>query len=165
MESFNLTQWLAAHRSELEPPLTNKVIWGDAELMVIIAVGPHVHADYHVNPFEEFFYQLNGNTELDLVVNGKPETKTLRQGDVLLLPPCIPHSPQRPDKESVTLVVERRRPEGLMDAFEWYCKSCHRLAFRQEIHRSRFAEELASVWQAYHHSASRCASCGALLPQ
>jgi hypothetical protein len=40
---------------------------------------------------------------------------------VYLLPPRVPHSPQRPENESLGLVIERNRDvETEMDCLRWY---------------------------------------------
>ena len=44
----------------------------------------------------------------------------IKEGDVFLLPPNVPHSPQRlPD--TVGVVVEYARSEGEPDGLLWYC--------------------------------------------
>lgn len=159
LEVINLMRWLSTHRKAGGQAFTNKIIWEDADLMTIVAVGPHYHSDYHINPFEEVFYQLAGETMLSLVIDGRPVTKELREGDVFLLPPKIPHSPQRPEG-SITLVVERTRPRAFLDAFEWYCSSCWHCLDRRELHRSEFDTRLGEVFQAFRSSASVCPRCG-----
>lgn len=44
----------------------------------------------------------------------------IKQGEMYLLPPRIPHSPQRATKGSVGLVVERRRRPTELDCLRWY---------------------------------------------
>jgi hypothetical protein len=48
----------------------------------------------------------------------------IREGDVFLLPAHMRHSPQRPQEGSIGLVIEPARPEGALDAIEWYCFDC-----------------------------------------
>ena len=40
-----------------------------------------------------------------------------------MLPPLIPHSPQRPDN-TVGMVVERVRKPGEVDHLVWFCDGC-----------------------------------------
>ena len=54
------------------------------------------------------------------------------EGSVLLLPAHVRHSPQRPVPGSVGLVIERPRPVGEVDGFEWYCPRCGSLVHRSE---------------------------------
>ena len=52
--------WLDEHSHLLKPPVGNKQIWEDADLMVTVVGGPNKRTDYHDDPAEEFFYQLKG---------------------------------------------------------------------------------------------------------
>ena len=47
----------------------------------------------------------------------------IREGEMFLLPPRIPHSPQRP-AGTVGLVLERRRNPGEIDKLLWFCDHC-----------------------------------------
>ena len=80
-----------------------------------------------------FFYQVRGNAWLSLWIDGKPERVDLKEGDIFLLPPHVRHSPQRPETGSACLVIERQRPPGLLDGFEWYCPQCGHLVHRVEV--------------------------------
>jgi len=124
LASFNLTQWIDEHAHLLKPPVLNQTVWKDSDFIVMIVGGPNVRTDYHVDPYEEFFYQLKGNMVLKTVEDGALRDVPIGEGNVLLLPPHVPHSPQRPEAGSIGLVVERSRPTGVMDAFEWYCGEC-----------------------------------------
>ena len=46
------------NRAQLTPPMLNKPIWRDSDFVVMILAGPIVRADYHDDPYEEFFFQL-----------------------------------------------------------------------------------------------------------
>jgi len=111
---FNLDAWVAEHRDLLKPPVGNVQIWRDADLMVTIVGGPNQRTDFHDDPIEEFFYQLEGNMVLRVMQEeGKPPLDLqINQGDVFLLPPHVRHSPQRPEAGSIGLVVEFARPGG-----------------------------------------------------
>src|ERR1035438_9288818 len=77
--------------------------------------------DYHDDPTEEFFYQLKGNISLRIMETpGKPPLEIpIKEGEIFLLPKHLRHSPRRP-AETIGVVVEVPRPEGSLDAFEWY---------------------------------------------
>ena len=47
----------------------------------------------------------------------------LKEGDVFMIPPNVPHRPVR-KANTVGLVVEYWRPEGKNDQFVWYCDEC-----------------------------------------
>ncbi len=109
--AFNLREWIDQNRSLLKPPVGNKIVWEDTDFMVMVVGGPNQRKDFHVNPTEEFYYQVEGNIQLKLIENGVHRTVDIREGDIFLLPPQTPHSPQRP-AGTVGMVIERRRPEG-----------------------------------------------------
>ena len=80
----------------------------------------------------------------------------------MLIPPHMPHSPQRPDPESIGMVVERIRPPGVMDAFEWYCENCAKKVWRREVRVDNIVEDLPPVFNEYYDkiAGGNCNSCG-----
>src|SRR3954470_19777534 len=96
LQTINFRRWIDEHRHRLQPPVGNAQIWADREFMVTVVGGPNSRTDYHVNQGEEFFYQLEGDITLRVLLDGKPEDIVIREGDIFLLPPNVPHSPQRP---------------------------------------------------------------------
>ncbi|MBF6986149.1 MULTISPECIES: 3-hydroxyanthranilate 3,4-dioxygenase [Cupriavidus] len=163
---FNFNHWIDAHRHLLKPPVGNQQVWQDADLIVTAVGGPNLRTDYHDDPFEEFFYQLRGNAYLNLMVEGRRERVDLREGDVFLLPPHVRHSPQRPEEDSVCLVIERQRPAGAVDGFEWYCDSCDGLVCRAEVQLRSIVDDLPPLFAAFYASEDkrRCSHCGAIHP-
>ena len=95
---FNLQQWIDDHRHELRPPVANKQVWREADMIVMIVGGGNERNDFHDDPREEFFYQIKGDMELWIWPEPgvDPYPMTIREGDVYLLPPHLRHSPQRP---------------------------------------------------------------------
>ena len=57
---FNLHQWIDEHRHLLKPPVGNQMIH-NGDLMVMVVGGPNQRSDFHVNPTEELFYQMEGD--------------------------------------------------------------------------------------------------------
>ena len=124
MKPLNFRQWIDEHRDLLKPPVGNAQIWeGDREFMVMVVGGPNARTDYHVNEGEEFFYQLEGDIVLRLLQHGKPVDIPIRQGEIFLLPPNMPHSPQRP-ANTVGLVIERGGSPTRRTGFLWFCDAC-----------------------------------------
>jgi 3-hydroxyanthranilate 3,4-dioxygenase len=163
----NLNDWIARNRQSLRPPVGNQQVWPDADLIVTLVGGPNERTDFHDDPLEEFFYQLRGDAWLLIADDKRFERVPLREGDVFLLPPHVRHSPQRPDPESIGLVVERKRPPGLIDAFEWYCARCGSLIHRSECQLQSIVTDLPKIFSAFYASdaqARTCATCGAVHP-
>ena len=165
---FNLMQWVEQHREDLRPPVSNKQIWREADMIVMIVGGGNQRNDYHDDPREEFFYQVKG--DMDLMIwpgeGTEPYSMPIREGEVYLLPPHLRHSPQRPDPESIGLVVEYARDEGELDAFEWVCENCAHLVHRVELQIARIDEDLPPLFAAFHgdEDARTCPNCGTLHP-
>ena len=71
---INLMQFIEENRDQLKPPVNNKVIWKDAELMVMLLGGPNKRRDFHVDPSEEVFYQIQGSCYVEVInAEGKRE--------------------------------------------------------------------------------------------
>ena len=121
---INFKSWIEENRHLLKPPVGNKVVYEDTELIIMVVGGPNTRKDYHIDEGEEFFYQLEGGMVLRIMEDGKPRDIQINEGEIFLLPPKVPHSPQRFDN-TVGLVVERKRGKGELDAFRWYCDECN----------------------------------------
>src|SRR4051812_32922610 len=113
---INFRKWIEDNRHLLKPPVGNRQIWENREFMVTVVGGPNSRTDFHINEGEEFFYQVEGNIVLKVMEKGKLVDVEIREGDIFLLPPRVPHSPQRP-AGTVGLVLERKRLSGELDGF------------------------------------------------
>ncbi|GGO83399.1 3-hydroxyanthranilate 3,4-dioxygenase [Marinobacterium nitratireducens] len=168
LQPFNFQQWIEEHRDLLKPPVNNAQIWDDGELMVTVVGGPNWRTDYHDDPVEEFFYQLEGDMVLRVMEEeGRPPRDiTIREGDIFFLPAHVKHSPQRPVAGSVGLVVEPKRPEGSLDAFEWYCLECNHRVHRVEVQLESIVRDLPPLFERFYNDESlrTCGNCGVLHP-
>lgn len=162
-------KWIDEHAHLLRPPVGNQQIWKDSDFIVTVVGGPNQRTDYHDDPYEEFFYQMRGNASLELRVDGHRERVALKEGAVFLLPPHVRHSPQRPEHDSVCLVIERQRPPGVMDGFEWFCDQpggCGSLVHRVEVQLQSIVDDLPPLFESFYGSLQkrRCAACGMVHP-
>jgi len=109
---------------------------------------------------------VKGNAFLNVMENGKPGRFDLKEGAIFLMPPHLRHSPQRPEAGSVCLVIERTRPEGVKDGFEWYCRKCHHLLHRVEVQLKSIVEDLPPLFERFYSSKAlrTCGKCGAVHP-
>ena len=105
---FNFQKWIDEHRHLLKPPVGNKLVYEDADLIVMVVGGPNARKDYHYNEGEEFFYQMEGNIVVKIQEDGKAVEVPINEGDIFLLPAKVPHSPIR-SENSVGLVIELKR--------------------------------------------------------
>ena len=166
LRPLDFSKWIEEHRHLLKPPVGNAQIWQDTDFIVTVVGGPNHRTDYHDDPYEEFFYQAKGNAFLDVMDNGKPGRFELKEGAIFLMPPHLRHSPQRPEAGSVCLVIERTRPEGVKDGFEWYCRKCHHLLHRVEVQLESIVKDLPPLFERFYSSKElrTCAKCGAVHP-
>lgn len=163
---FNLTQWIEDHRHELKPPVSNKMIFEDTGMIVQIIGGGNTRMDFHDDPVEEFFYQLKGDMLLKVWEGGEFIDVIIKEGDVYMLPAHVRHSPQRPDPESIGLVVEGTRTAEQLDAFEWYCFECNKKVHRIEVKINNIVDNLPPLYDdfAKNVEARTCQHCGMLHP-
>jgi 3-hydroxyanthranilate 3,4-dioxygenase len=164
LQAFNLHRWIEQHRQVLKPPVGNKRVFEDGDFIIMVVGGPNSRQDYHVDPGQEFFYQLEGDIVLRTIQDGRPVAVPIRQGEVFLLPPNMPHSPQRP-ANTVGLVVERQRRAAERDGFQWYCERCGTLLHEEFIELTDIEKELPPVFERFYASRQRrtCSNCGAVL--
>jgi 3-hydroxyanthranilate 3,4-dioxygenase len=161
---FNLKHWIDAHREQLRPPVGNRRLFRDAQFIVMAVGGPNSRKDFHVDPGEEFFYQLEGDLLLRTVQQGRIDELWIREGDVFVLPAGIPHSPQRfPD--TVGLVVERERRRGEIDALEWYCERCESLLHREAFELTDIEAQFPPIFARFFgdRALRTCRQCGAVM--
>lgn len=165
---FNLMAWVEEHRHQLRPPVANKQIWREADMVVMIVGGGNERNDFHDDPREEFFYQVKGDMALWIWPEHgvAPYPMVIREGDVYLLPPHLRHSPQRPDPDSIGLVVEYQRSPGELDGFEWACPDCHQLVHRVEVQVQAIDRDLPPLFAAFDadEEARTCGNCSAMHP-
>jgi 3-hydroxyanthranilate 3,4-dioxygenase len=161
LQAFNLHGWIDQHRHVLKPPVGNKRVFEDGDFIIMVIGGPNLRQDYHVDPGQEFFYQLEGDIVLKTMQDGRPVDVPIRQGEVLLLPPDVPHSPRRP-ANTVGLVVERRRRAGERDGFQWYCERCGTLLHEEFIALTDIEKQLPPVFERFYGSQAwrTCSRCG-----
>jgi 3-hydroxyanthranilate 3,4-dioxygenase len=160
---LNLHAWIDEHRHLLKPPVGNAMIW-NGNFMVMVVGGPNQRSDYHVNPGEELFYQVEGDIVLRVIQDGQPREISIKQGDLFLLPAGIPHSPQRP-ANTVGLVIEQRREEQANDHMRWFCNKCGAVLHDAEFHLVDLGKQLKPIIEQFNGSEElrTCKACGTVL--
>ncbi|AGC42286.1 3-hydroxyanthranilate 3,4-dioxygenase [Myxococcus stipitatus DSM 14675] len=158
---INFKKWIDEHRHLLKPPVGNQLVWADREFMVTVVGGPNARTDYHINEGEEFFYQLEGSMNLRVLDDGKPVDIPIHEGDIYLLPPKLPHSPQRP-AGTVGLVLERRRLPHELDGFMWMCPSCNEKLYEEFVHVTNLVTQLPPIFEHFYGNPENCTckKCG-----
>jgi 3-hydroxyanthranilate 3,4-dioxygenase len=140
------------------------MVFENTEMMIMVVGGPNTRKDYHIDEGEEFFYQLEGNMILRIMDDGKPKDITINEGDIFLLPPRVPHSPQR-FENTIGLVIERKRQYGELDGFQWYCDECNTLLYEEFFTLTDIVKQLPPIFDGFwaNNDARTCKSCSAYL--
>jgi len=162
-QPLNFDHWVRSNTHLLKPPVGNQQIWKNSDLICTVVGGPNQRTDFHVDPYEEYFHQFKGNASLLIADRGKIERVHLREGDIFLLPAFVRHSPQRPEAGSLCTVIERSRPIGVMDAFEWYCAQCGGVVARRELQLQSIVEDLPKAFSSFYDTTEaerKCSHCG-----
>jgi len=161
---FNFKKWIDENRHLLKPPVNNKVVYKDAEFIVMVVGGPNSRKDYHYNESEEFFYQLEGDIVVQIQENGKAVEVPIKEGDIFLLPPKIPHNPRR-FANTIGLVMERRRSTSEKDGLLWFCEKCnhkiHEVYFTLNDIQQQFQSEFKKFYE--NKELRTCNSCGSVM--
>ncbi len=162
---IDFQQWIDAHRDQLRPPIGNKVIWRDGAFICMVVGGPNQRTDYHYDEGPEFFYQLEGEMVLKLMEEGHPRDVPITAGQIFLLPPRVPHSPQRMEN-SIGLVIERERLADEKDGLMWFCQRCNRKLYEEYFTLVDIETQFEQVFQNFYPSRARrtCTDCGYLNP-
>lgn len=161
---FNFKKWIDDNRHLLKPPVNNKVVYKDAEFIVMVVGGPNSRKDYHYNESEEFFYQLEGDIVVTIQEDGKAVQVPIKEGDIFLLPPKVPHNPIR-FKNTIGLVMERKRREGEMDGLMWFCEKCNHKLFEEKFILNDIASQFQGVFEKFYTSKDlrTCKTCGHIM--
>ncbi len=164
LQGINFRQWIDEHRHLLKPPIGNQQVFENAEFIIMVVGGPNARKDYHFNEGEEFFYQVEGDITLKVIDDGTPRDIPIREGEIFLLPARVPHSPQRP-ANTVGLVVERRRLEGELDGFIWFCEECGEKLYDEYFQLENIVTQFPPIVNRFYSSEEHrsCKKCGAVM--
>ncbi|HHP7240418.1 MAG TPA: 3-hydroxyanthranilate 3,4-dioxygenase [Cyclobacteriaceae bacterium] len=162
---FDFKNWINEHRDLLKPPVGNQQVYkNNKDFIVMVVGGPNSRKDYHYNETEEFFYQLQGNIVLKIVEEGKMVDVPIKEGEIFLLPPKVPHSPQR-TAGSIGLVMERYRDTSQKDGFIWFCENCGNRLHEHYEHISDIVKQLPPIMEKFNNSLAlrTCDKCSAVM--
>ena len=157
LTAFNLQRWIDEHREQLQPPVCNQQVFEENDFIVMIVGGPNSRKDYHLDEGPELFYMIEGDMLLKVVVDGEQQDIPIREGEMLLLPPRVPHSPQR-FADTVGLVVERARLPHELDGFMWFCEECSNKLYEEFVYVDDIFERF---WESEKNRT--CSACGAVM--
>ncbi|WP_027137104.1 3-hydroxyanthranilate 3,4-dioxygenase [Gaetbulibacter saemankumensis] len=161
---LNFKAWIEEHRHLLKPPVGNKVVWKDGDFIVMVVGGPNNRKDYHYNETPEFFYQVEGNMILKIMDGDTPKDVHINEGDIYLLPPKVPHSPQR-IANTVGLVIEYPRSKDMEDALQWYCENCNHQLYTESFKLKDIETDMPKIFDKFYSSEAQrtCDKCGTIM--
>jgi 3-hydroxyanthranilate 3,4-dioxygenase len=161
LKAFNLRQWIDENRADWGQ---RRVIWQDSDFIAFVTRGPNRRKDYHINPGDEIFYQLEGELNLHYLKDNQHEIAVLQPGDIFLLPRNTAHSPRRGDG-SWTYVVERQRGKEEIDRFIWPCENCGNKLYETEVRFDDPGDAVRTATDSLKSdpSLTTCKSCGQVL--
>jgi 3-hydroxyanthranilate 3,4-dioxygenase len=144
------------------------VLWQEPDSLVFVARGREYRSEFHINPSDEIMYPIKGDLRLHYRnEQGKEEVAVVPQGSMIHTPAGIPHSPRfAPD--DYLLVVERKRREGEIDRFQWFCPSCDALLHEERCVVDDYRKDpVSKAYQALFDSEANrtCKSCGNVMPK
>ncbi|MDP1747217.1 MAG: 3-hydroxyanthranilate 3,4-dioxygenase [Bacteroidota bacterium] len=158
---LNFKKWIDENRHLLKPPIGNKVVYENTEFIVMVVGGPNSRKDYHYNESEEFFYQLEGDVTVNIQEDGKAVDVAIKEGDIFLLPPKVPHNPKR-GANTIGLVMERRRRENEKDGLLWFCEKCNNKLYEKYFPLTNIMTQFQETFKEFYGSVDlrTCKKCG-----
>ena len=161
---FNFKQWLDDHRHLLRPPVGNQCVYDADDFIVMVVGGPNSRKDYHWDEGEELFYQLQGDILVKVQEDGKSIDIPIREGEIFLLPPRIPHNPIR-GENTIGIVIERKRRPGELDGLLWFCENCNEKLYEEYFQLEDITTQFQSVFSRFYGSEElrKGRKCGAVM--
>lgn len=143
------------------------VLWQEAQSLVFVARGREYRSEFHINPGDEVMYMIKGEMRLHYrTPEGEENVAVIPEGSVIYTPAGIPHSPRFPP-DAFALILERKRQEGEIDRFQWYCPSCDTLLHEESFVVSDYrADPVSQAYKRFFDSEAfrTCKHCGTVMP-
>ncbi len=161
---FSLEAWIAQHMPKALGAIGNKEVFKGSDFIFQIIKGPNARNDFHIDPWDEIFFQLKGHIFVHVIEDGRERRVRIAEGEVFLLPKRTYHSPRRPPG-SVGLVIERPRLKDELDGFAWFCPACANKLHEVEFWCADIETELGRVVGAFNRDEVQrtCKKCGSVL--
>ncbi|ODV80075.1 3-hydroxyanthranilate 3,4-dioxygenase [Suhomyces tanzawaensis NRRL Y-17324] len=161
-QPINIQKWIKENGHLLQPPVNNYCLHRGGFTVMIVG-GPNERTDYHVNQTPEYFHMFKGSMCLKVVDDGEFRDIIIEEGDSFLLPGNTPHNPVR-FADTIGLVVEQDRPEGVNDKLRWYCLNCQQIVHEVEFYCVDLGTQVKEGILAFDGDieARTCGHCGTL---
>jgi len=143
------------------------VLWQYADSLVFVARGREYRSEFHINPSDETMYMIKGEMRLHYRTReGNEEVAVIPEGSLIYTPAGTPHSPRFPP-EAFALISERKRRDGEIDRFQWYCQKCDNLLHEETFIVRDYAEDpVSKAYRRFFDSETfrTCKRCGEVMP-
>jgi 3-hydroxyanthranilate 3,4-dioxygenase len=143
------------------------VLWQHADSLVFVARGREYRSEFHINPSDETMYMIKGEMRLHYRTReGNEEVAVIPEGSLIYTPAGTPHSPRFPP-EAFALISERKRRDGEIDRFQWYCQKCDNLLHEETFIVRDYAEDpVSKAYRRFFDSETfrTCKRCGEVMP-
>jgi 3-hydroxyanthranilate 3,4-dioxygenase len=168
LSTYHLKKWIEKNHSYFNPPFrTNKLLVHEKDFLVMILRGPNTRLDFHIEPGDEFFYQIKGDMELVLKPPGeRRHSVAIKEGEIFVCPGGLPHSPRRfPDTWG--LVIERKRRQEETEEFVWFCEKCDDLVLSRVMNQGSIPAQVSAAYNEFNADSKlrTCTACGYIFPE
>ncbi len=163
----SLWGWIDENQDAFQPPVGNKVVWEDSQFTAMVVRGPNARRDFHLDPFDEIFYQLRGDIVVEyLEPDGQRQSAIVQEGDLFLVPAMVGHSPHRP-ADSWGLVIEIKRSPEHVESLLWLCDRCGAKIHEATMYVANIETELKAAIERFDadEQLRTCSSCGYVQPE
>jgi len=168
LSTIDLKRWVKENAAYFNPPFrTNKLLIAHKDFLVMVLRGPNTRLDFHIDPGDEFFYQVEGDMELVLKPEGeRRRIVTIKEGEIFVCPGGLPHSPRR-FENTWGLVIERKRRPNEKEEFVWFCEQCDECVLSRPVDQKDIPAQVSTVYGEFNADPNlrTCKACGFVFPE
>jgi 3-hydroxyanthranilate 3,4-dioxygenase len=143
------------------------VLWQHDDTLVFLARGREYRSEFHINPSDETMQMFKGEMRLYYrTPDGKEDVATILEGAIIYTPAGTPHSPRFPP-DAFALISERKRRNGEIDRFHWYCSKCDSFLHEENFVVQDYAlDPVSKAYKTFFESLDfrTCKRCGDVMP-
>jgi quercetin dioxygenase-like cupin family protein len=111
-EGGTFVDWEAIAPIEMVPGLEIRPVLGENLMVTFVRFEPHTEAPRHWHDEEQMTIVLEGELEFEV----GDETRTVRRGEAIVIPPNVPHAARTHDGRCLEMDVFHPPRRGLLDA-------------------------------------------------
>jgi 3-hydroxyanthranilate 3,4-dioxygenase len=167
MFSMPIVDLAAQGRKLTETCRRVSVLWQHADTLVFLARGREYRSEFHINPSDETMQMVKGEMRLHYrTPEGREEIALIPQGAIIYTPAGTPHSPRFPP-DAFALISERKRRDGEIDRFRWYCSKCDTLLHEESFVVEDYAlDPVSTAYKRFFDTEEfrTCKKCGEVMP-